>query len=69
MPFFINFRLRAVLISVLALTTNRKRVVLSVYNRDKTNQSSMSFWGACHSGGHPPVIENAESDGEITWMI
>ena len=56
MPFFINFRLRAVLISVLALTTNRKRVVMSVYNRVKTNESSMSFWEACHSGRHPPVV-------------
>ena len=55
MHFFINFRLREVLISMLALTSNRKRVVTCVNNRVRTTQSSMSFWEACHSGGHPPV--------------
>ena len=54
--FFPNSKLREVLISMLALITDRKRVVMSVHNRMKKTQSSMSFCGACHFVGHPPVI-------------
>ena len=56
MLFFSNSKLREVLISILALITDRKRVVMSVHNRMKKTQSSMSFCGACHFVGHPPVI-------------